>query len=172
MKHCLTYFNRVHLPESALLSSLEKSDAPREAFFGNISRVITGTLSMGVLGVTVMRVASYIAASYSLRRHVIDSSTKLPRPIISFSTQYTPILSAIAQTLVLRIFANSCHTMFVQEEDTTTKHFIAAIMKSTIHKIAHPILIELGDRCGAQGLAEVNQLAGLHVCFFFPILHK
>lgn len=164
MKHCLTYFNRVHLPKSALLGTLEKPDSPREAFFRNIYRVITGTLSVGVLGVTAMRISSYVAASYSLRRHVIDSSTKSPRPIISFSTQYTPILSAICQTLVLRIFANSCHTMFVQAKDANTKHFIAAVMKSTIHKIALPILIELGDRCGAQGLAEVNQISALHVC--------
>ena len=114
---------------------------------------------MGALGVSSMRVASYVAASYSIRRHVIDSSTKLPRPIISFSTQYTPILSTIVQSLVLRIFSNSCYTMFVQAVDINTKHFIAAVMKSTVQKIAHATMIELGDRCGAQGLDEVNQMS-------------
>ncbi|KAF5319139.1 hypothetical protein D9619_008532 [Psilocybe cf. subviscida] len=162
VNHCITYFNRVHLPVSALLNGLERSSSPKEDFFHNISRVITGTLSMGVLGVSSMRIASYIAASYSLRRHVVDASTELSRPIMSFSTQYTPVLSAIVQSLVLRVFSDSCYTMFVQAKDITTKHFIAAIMKSTIQMTAHATLIELGDRCGAQGLAEVNQISVLH----------
>jgi len=43
------------------------------------------------------------------------------------------------------------------------KHFIAAVMKTTTMRAAHAIIIDLGDRCGAQGLAEVNQMAVLHV---------
>ena len=43
------------------------------------------------------------------------------------------------------------------------RHFIAAVMKTTTMRAAHAIIIDLGDRCGAQGLAEVNQMAVLHV---------
>ncbi|KAF9443135.1 acyl-CoA dehydrogenase NM domain-like protein [Macrolepiota fuliginosa MF-IS2] len=162
VKHCLTYFNHVHLPASALLNDLGKSEVSRETFFDNIYRVITGTISMGALAVSSMRIASYVAARYSLRRHVIDASTKLPRPIMSFSTQYTPILSAIAQSLVFRVFADYCHSIFVNAEDPTMKHFIAAVMKTTTIKANYATTIELGDRCGAQGLAEVNQMSVLH----------
>ncbi|PPQ65120.1 hypothetical protein CVT24_003011 [Panaeolus cyanescens] len=162
VKHCLTYFNHVRLPASALLSGLEKSQDLREEFFSNISRVITGTISMGVLGVSSMRIASYVAAKYSLRRHVIDASTRKSRSIMSFSTQYTPILSVIAQSLVLRVFSDYCYNLFVNTDDLTMKHFIAAIMKTTTQRATHAAIIELSDRCGAQGLAEVNQMSVLH----------
>ncbi|KXN83885.1 Acyl-coenzyme A oxidase [Leucoagaricus sp. SymC.cos] len=163
VKHCLTYFNHVWLPASALLSSLEKPKAPREAFFDNIHRVITGTISMGVSAVSGMRIATYVAAKYSLRRHVIDSSTRVARPIISFSTQYTPIMSAIAQCLVLRAFSDRCINLFINAQSPVQRHFIAAIVKTTTMKAVQAITIELGDRCGAQGLAEVNQISVLHV---------
>ncbi|KAF5345829.1 hypothetical protein D9756_010898 [Leucocoprinus leucothites] len=162
VKHCLTHFNHVHLPASALLSHPEKPKVPREAFFDNISRVITGTISMGALGISGMRIASFVAAKYSLRRHVIDVSTKVSRPIISFSTQYTAVLSAIAQTLVLREFSNYCHGLFRSAKEPTTKHFIAAVMKTTAIKAAQATTLELSERCGAQGLAEVNQINVTH----------
>lgn len=162
MEHCLTYFNHVRLPATALLSGLQKSKAPREEFF-NMYRVISGTISMGALGVSSMRIASYVAAKYSLRRHVMDTFTKLARPIISFSTQYTTIISAIAQSLVFRFFSDYCHNLFVKANNPTMRHFIAAVMKTTTMRAAHAIIINLGDRCGAQGLAEVNQMAVLHV---------
>ena len=118
---------------------------------------------MGAFGVSSMRIASYVAAKYSLRRHVIDASTKLARPIISFSTQYTTIISAIAQSLVFRFFSDYCYNLFVNSEDPTMRHFIAAVMKTTTMRVAHAVIIDLGDRCGAQGLAEVNQITVLHV---------
>jgi len=153
----------MRLPATALLSGLHKSKVPREEFFNNIYRVITGTISMGTAAVSSMRVSSYIAAKYSLRRHVVDASTKLERPIMSFSTQYTTIISAIAQSLVLRFFSDYCHNRFVNAKDPTMRHFIAAVMKTTTIKAAQAVAIDLGDRCGAQGLAEVNQLAVIHV---------
>jgi len=118
---------------------------------------------MGALAVSSIRISSYVAAKYSLRRHVVDTSTKLARPIMSFSTQYTTIISAIAQSLVLRFFSDYCHNLFVNAEDPIMRHFFAAVMKTTTMRTAHAITIDLGDRCGAQGLAEVNQIAVLHV---------
>ena len=118
---------------------------------------------MGALAVSSMRIASYVAAKYSLRRHVIDTSTKLARPIMSFSTQYTTIISAIVQSLVFKFFSDYCHGLFVNANNPTMRHFIAAVMKTTTMRAAHAITIDLGDRCGAQGLAEVNQMAVLHV---------
>lgn len=123
---------------------------------------------MGALGVSAIQISSYIAAKYSLRRHVIDHSTQVARPIISFSTQYIPVLSAVAHSLILRIFSDYCHGLFVSAEDPTMKHLIAAIFKTTAMKAAHSAMIELSDRCGAQGLSEVNQMTTLHVCIQTP----
>lgn len=163
VKHCLTYFRNVCLPGSALLGSLDRPRELRAAFFFNISRVISGTLSMGSLGVSSMRISSYIAAKYSLRRRVVDSSTKQPREIMSFVTQYTPILSAISQTFVLAAFAEKSRELYVLAEDLSLKHFIAAIFKTTVMKLTATVTLNLGMRCGAQGLSEVNQLSVLNV---------
>ncbi|KAK0230056.1 acyl-CoA dehydrogenase NM domain-like protein [Armillaria fumosa] len=162
VKHCLTCFRNVCLPASALLGSLDRPRDLRAAFFFNISRVISGTLSMGSLGVSSMRISSYIAAKYSLRRRVVDSCTKQPREIMSFVTQYTPILSAISQTLVLAVFAEKSRDLYVLAGDLTLKHFIAAIFKTTVMKLTATVTLNLGMRCGAQGLSEVNQLSVLN----------
>ncbi|KAF9467065.1 acyl-CoA dehydrogenase NM domain-like protein [Collybia nuda] len=161
VKHCLTYFNRVRVPPTALLGSLERPKDIRAAFFFNISRVIAGTLGMGAFGISSMRTSSYIASKYSQRRRVIDASTKRPREIISFVTQYTPILSAVAQTFVLEKFGEAMRDMYVAAETLVMKHFIAAIFKTTVVKISATALPLLGLRCGAQGLFEANQISVL-----------
>jgi hypothetical protein len=155
-----------------LLGDLDMPEAPREAFFDNIYRVITGTISMGACAVSVMRVASYVAAKYSLRRSVIDSATKLPKSIMFFSTQYTPVISAIAQSLVMRLFADYCHKLFVNAVDPTMKHFIAAVMKTTTIRATHATILELSDRCGAQGLFEANQLSVMHVSTLYSAVDE
>ncbi|TFK31054.1 acyl-CoA dehydrogenase NM domain-like protein [Crucibulum laeve] len=163
VKHALTSFDHVRLPRTALLGSIEKAQDARGAFYKNIYRVITGSLSVGALGLSAMRVSSYIVGSYSQRRHVIDSSTGISRPIITFSTQYIPILTAISQTFVMEAFANKARRMFLAPEATIFhKHFIASIFKATISRFAKSIPIVLGDRYGAQGLNDVNQLTIIH----------
>ncbi|KAG7440704.1 acyl-CoA dehydrogenase NM domain-like protein [Guyanagaster necrorhizus] len=162
VKHCLTYFKNVHLPSSALLGSLDRPKNLRTAFFFNISRVISGTLSMGTFGISSMMISSYIAAKYSLRRRVVDSSTGQPREIMSFVTQSTPVLAAIAQTLVLAAFGETSREKYVNAEDLSVKHFIAAIFKTTVMKLTSTTTLTLGMRCGAQGLSEVNQISVLN----------
>lgn len=163
IKHALTYFQHARLPATALLGSPEKAKDPRAAFFYNISRVISGTLSMGAMGMSTMRIASYVGGRYSMRRTVIDASTGSPRPIISFSTQYTPVLTAISQTMVMEAYANAARSMFIAaKSDPSMKHFIAATFKATIMRFAQSTPLTLGDRCGAQGLSEVNQLSVMH----------
>lgn len=163
--HALTYFHHVRLPPTALLSPLttrSKAIQPRLEFFQNISRVISGTLSMGAFGVSAMRLGCYTAGAYSLRRHVTDGTTGLPRAIMSFSTQYIPILTAISQTIVMQAFSQESHARFVNSKNLNLKHFVATVFKATVMKHTHQILIALGDRCGAQGLFEVNMLSVLH----------
>ncbi|KAJ8073143.1 hypothetical protein PM082_020011 [Marasmius tenuissimus] len=165
VKHVITYFNRVRLPATALLGTMgEEGDGTRAVFYKNINRVVIGSLSMGAMGVTAMRVATYIAASYSLRRKVSDGPNGLQRAIITFSTQHIPILTAMAQSLVLMKFSEAARTLFVQLEGGffTPQHFIAAVFKATAMRFALSIPMVLGDRCGAQGLFEANQMSALH----------
>ncbi|EIM91538.1 acyl-CoA dehydrogenase NM domain-like protein [Stereum hirsutum FP-91666 SS1] len=162
VNHALTSFNHVHLRQSSLLcDSLLPSNVKTE-FFNNISRVVVGTLSMGALGVSALRIATFVAATYSQRRAVVDSARQVPRTIISFSTQYLPILVAISQTMVLNTFSHASRDWFVGTSSSIARHFVAAVYKVTAVTLASDMTLALGDRCGAQGLFEINQLSVLH----------
>ena len=114
---------------------------------------------MGTLGINGMRMAAFIAAKYSQRRTVWDAFKRSPRPIISFSTQYLPILTGIAQTYVMDAFGHASRERFAGAQDLVMRHFVAAVFKTTVMKLASEVIYGLGDRCGAQGLFEVNQLS-------------
>ena len=119
---------------------------------------------MAALCLPTLRTISYIAGKYALRRKVTDASTGIPRPIISFSTQYIPVMTAIADAFVSIALVNSVHAAFRDPElGSTAKHFLAAVSKVTAFNHALKDLMVLGDRCGAQGLLQVNQLEPLIV---------
>lgn len=163
VNHALTSFNHVYLPQSSILCDSLLAPNVKAAFFNNISRVVVSTLSMGALGVTALRVVTFVAAKYSQRRTIIDPISQSPRAIISFSTQYLPILIAVSQTMVLDAISQASRDWFVRTSSSATRHLVAAVCKVTIVRLASDMTLTLGDRCGAQGLFEVNQLSVLHV---------
>jgi acyl-CoA oxidase len=116
--------------------------------------------------VPALKVSSTLAARYSLRRVVLDHRDGTPRPIISFQTQKTPIVTAIAQSFVMEAFHHWAVGVFKAAQDYRVKHAIATILKVTMVDLAQASNLTLGDRCGAQGLFEVNQLAAMHVSVF------
>ena len=163
INHALTYFNHVRLPTMALLTTPHTKD-PRAEFFHNISRVVTGTLSMAALHLPMLRITSYIAGKYSLRRKVTDALTRRSRPIISFSTQYIPVMTAIADTFVSITFIGNTHAAFRDPRPGHgVEHFLAAVSKVTTFGHAIKDIVVLGDRCGAQGLLRANQFDGILV---------
>ncbi|TFK50231.1 acyl-CoA dehydrogenase NM domain-like protein [Heliocybe sulcata] len=149
VQHSITYFHDVPLPQTALLGSEQRSEDPRTEFFYHISRVISGTLSMGAYGLSALRIASCIAGRYSLRREVRDTLGRIRRPIASFSTQYLPIITAIAQIKVMEAFSEVSHRRFTTPDASIfDKHLTAALFKITIM---------------SHGLFEFNQLSVLEV---------
>ncbi|KAI9452338.1 acyl-CoA dehydrogenase NM domain-like protein [Russula earlei] len=162
LNHSLTYFNHVRLPPTALLGNLTKPSDPRASFFSKIYRVAVGTIALSSLGVASLQVASYIAARYSLRRHVLDA-TGVSKPIISFQTQKQPILTAVAQAFVLQAMNKQAITWFTDAAiDPRVRHAVATVHKVTMIQTAQAANFTLGDRCGAQGLFEANQLPAMH----------
>lgn len=171
VRHALTYFRHVRLPSTALLGNIDEDVDPRLAFFSDISQVISGTLSMGAGSLAFMRIVAYVGAKYSMRRKVLDRSSGLTRPILSFSTQYITILTAISQCLVLSAFGDAARELFVAEDDLYMKHFIAAIFKTVCLKTAQSMATSVSDRCGAQGLFEANLMSAILVSFLIdPLL--
>ncbi|KAF8882587.1 acyl-CoA dehydrogenase NM domain-like protein [Infundibulicybe gibba] len=159
VNHSLTYFNSVRLPMSALLGTLEKPKDPRTSFLSLIFRVAVGTIALGSLGVPALQVASYIAAKYSLRRTVTDSQG-LTKSIMSFRTQKAPIVIAVAQSFVMKAFHGAAVKTFIEQtQDVRVRHAVGTILKVTMMQHAQAANLALGDRCGAQGLFEANQLS-------------
>jgi acyl-CoA oxidase len=147
-----------------LLTAPHRAKDPRAEFFYNISRVIVGTISMAALYLPCLRTISYIAGKYSLRRKVTDASTGLSRPIIGFSTQYIPVMTAISDAFVSTAFLNATHAAFRDPKlEYATKHFLVAVSKVTVFGHAIKDGIILADRCGAQGLLQANQFDGFLV---------
>lgn len=109
--------------------------------------------------------ATFIAGHYSLRRTVVDHQEEnSKRPIISFRTQKIPITTALAQSFVLPAFHDEATSIFRDMSfDPRVRHAIASIFKVTTvqHTLASTLV--LGDRCGAQGLFEANQITAMNV---------
>ena len=123
---------------------------------------------MAAVYLPALRIISYIGGKYSLRREVTDTSTGLSRPIISFSTQYIPVMTAIADAFVSIAFVSSINTAFGDPKlGPGMKHFLVAALKVTIFGHAIRDVMVVGDRCGAQGLLQVNQLNAFLVCVKF-----
>ncbi|KIJ37809.1 hypothetical protein M422DRAFT_259672 [Sphaerobolus stellatus SS14] len=159
VNHSLTYFHNVVLPGSSLLGTLEKPNDEKSAFFTLISRVAIGTLAIGSLGVPALQVSSYIAAQYSMRRMVTDRAGR-KIPIMSFRTQKTPILTALAQYFVMKSLHEIAVPLFLDESiDSRVRHAIATIVKVVMMQHGQAANLGLGDRCGAQGLFEYNQFS-------------
>lgn len=164
LNHSITYFHHVRLPYTALLGSPKKPKDLRIGFFQNIARVTAGTLAIGSLGVPALQVSSYIAARYSLRRTVADADGGR-KPIMSFRTQRVPILTALAQSFVMKALHESAIPLYLdQTTDIRARNAIASIVKVVMIQHGQAANLGLGDRCGAQGLFEVNQLTGMFVC--------
>ena len=152
LSHAITYFDHVSLPHSALLGKLDKSADRRQTFFNSISRVSCGTMSMSSLGIPILQIFSTIAAGYSMRRTVYDHSTGLEKPIISFRTQLTPILTALAQSFVLKALLVKVLSQFTDTSvDPRVRHALAAITKAVMIRHTQAAGLELSERCGAQG---------------------
>ncbi|KAJ5926541.1 hypothetical protein N7516_008314 [Penicillium verrucosum] len=132
--HAITSFNHVRLPHSALLGALDK---PKD---------------------TPMKRSVFVAGKYSQRRHILGPDQK-PKPIISFRTQYGPILHALAQISVLDAYTQK-NIQYFQDSNLAApvRHAIGAMAKAVLYKTSQASLFTLSERCGAQGLYENNHI--------------
>jgi hypothetical protein len=84
---------------------------------------------------------------------------------MSFQTQKQPILTAVAQVFVLEAMHKQAVASFMDPAlDPRVRHAVATVHKVVMIQTAQVANLELGDRCGAQGLFDANQVSALHVC--------
>ncbi|KAF8576069.1 acyl-CoA dehydrogenase NM domain-like protein [Ramaria rubella] len=147
LDHALTTFKHVRLPRSALLGSMDKPESMRTQFMRTIDRVAVGSLSISLATIPGLRLASYVAGMYSLRR-TVGQPDGTRQPIISFRTQQKPVLLALAQTYCLEAFVRDA---------------VAACFKSVAVKHGQESMYLLAERSGAQGLFEFNHIIELQL---------
>ncbi|KAJ7458259.1 acyl-CoA dehydrogenase/oxidase [Mycena latifolia] len=151
LNHCLTSFNCVNLPSSALLGELDGSGPTRLHFLSSIWRVVVGTLALTSVAIPCLEIASNIALRYSLRR-IIRGNNGAMVPIFSFRTQQVPILTAIAQAFVFRALHQQAVKLFVAEAlSPFVRHRVATAFKAVVIRDVMASHDALAARCGAQG---------------------
>jgi acyl-CoA oxidase len=169
LNHALTYFHRVRVPAAALLGSLSKPRDVRLAFFASTFRVAVGTLATGGQGLSALQVATSVAAQYSKRR-IVTNNDGQRQAIIVFRTHHTPIVTALAQAYVMKALHLVATQIFTNTEDPRVRHGMATILKVVMLNHAKHSLLELAERCGAQGTFEINQLTRMHVSVFLALI--
>lgn len=116
---------------------------------------------------SLLQLSSHIAFRYSLRRH-ITSPDGIRIPIMTFRTQQSPILTAVAQSYVLRAFHNDAIKIIVDDDvDPRVKNGLASCVKAIMVQHCQQSMLALSDRCGAQGLFSYNQMSDFHVSAVF-----
>ena len=106
---------------------------------------------MSSLGIPALQIFSCIAARYSMRRTVYDG-TGVEKPIMSFRTQLTPILTALAQSFVMKALLDQIVPQFTDTSiDPRVRHALATITKAVMVRHTQAAALELSERCGAQG---------------------
>lgn len=94
--HAVTTFTHVKIDRNCLLGDFKDVESDRQLFFEQIHRVSVGGFALSLCNVPALKACAYLAATFSQQRMVISPSTKAPVPIMSFPTQYGPIVSTMA----------------------------------------------------------------------------
>ncbi|KAJ7061466.1 acyl-CoA dehydrogenase NM domain-like protein [Mycena amicta] len=153
--HSITSFHDLHLPPSALLANdVEQKMTFRQA----IGRVAVGSLALSATAIPAMAHAAFIAAKYSQRRlGAVD------KPLIGFPTQHRPILVAFAQSFVLAEFYKRATKVFTSKGvDLGIRDGIALCFKAIAMRHGQDAMLEMSERCGAQGLFNHNRISEMH----------
>lgn len=153
--HSITSFDNVFLPPHSLLGPIQKAKNERLDFLQQIERVSVGTLSLSIMAVAALKVSSCIAATYSKRRFIGDAGQR--RSILTFSTQYRPIMQTWIMGVILDLHGRWTVDKFMSESNQLLKHALVTIFKVGAMK-APRILSELCERLGWQGLYAHNQI--------------
>ncbi|KAF2844685.1 acyl-CoA dehydrogenase NM domain-like protein [Plenodomus tracheiphilus IPT5] len=164
LDHAITRFTHVRLNRADLLGEIDSTGNERQFFLSQIHRVSVGGLALSLANIPASRAAAYLCYSFSKHRKVIDPNTNLSVPVLSFPTQYGPIISAAAHAAVMesagRFFISTFQTEGLPE---MLRQALVCIFKATITYTTQHHLSELIDRCGWRGLFAHNKIAEIQL---------
>lgn len=158
------YFNHVYLPPTALLTSQTRTSGSQENYLRLVSRAVTRSLALTAACLPIMRVMSHVVGKCSSGKATADPLTGLQRRAIGLSTQYIPVMTAIAHTFISAAFADSVRAaLHSPEYKEDIKHSMVAVLKSVVFDHTTTELELLERQCGAQALVVPNKLNTLLV---------
>lgn len=162
---CITSFDHVQLPRSAMLGDLTKPANMRTGYLSAIQRIGTGTLALSIWITTFLKGAVYIAGKHTLSRTVQQGLHGKRTPIMSFRTQHRPILRTLAQIAVLEPFADWVENSYVDKSlHPKSRDGLGVILKAIAVQLGQGSLANLCERIGARGAFIHNQLMEMEVC--------
>ncbi|GAB3207008.1 hypothetical protein GCM10027294_11890 [Marinactinospora endophytica] len=170
--HCLTSFDTVRLPASALLDGTHGRLAPdgtltsatgsrRRRFLHSIGRVTTGKLCMSAAALGATRTALAVAVAHGHHREIAAPVGRGRVPVFALRSHHGPLIGALATAYAMTLLHREAVRTFVTapdgERDRAAR--FAAVTKGWVTWQARAILTECRGRCGARGLFPANRLA-------------
>ncbi|MER7929655.1 acyl-CoA dehydrogenase [Streptomyces sp. NPDC096057] len=170
--HCVTGFDHVRLPRTALLQGphgrlnsegtlVSGVGSPRKRFLHAIRRVTAGKLCMSASTLGGSRAALAIAVRYAYLRHISGPVAGQRVPLAAHRSHHARLLSctatAYAMTFLHRTVTERWISHSPENRDETER--LVAMAKGWITWQARAITIESRERCGARALFPVNGLA-------------
>jgi acyl-CoA oxidase len=164
LDHALTWFDHVRLDRDCLLGTIDKPTDVRRTFFEQTHRVTVGGLALSLVNVPALKAGAYLAYTFSQKRMVNNPSTNLPVPILSFPTQYGPVISAAAHAAVTEAAGRSAISLFkTPGVPEPMRHAVVCVYKATASFATQRHLQELTERCGWRGMFAFNKISELQL---------
>jgi acyl-CoA oxidase len=164
LDHAVTTFDHVRLSRDSLLGDIKDAEDKRMSFFREIHRVNVGGLALSLVNIPALKAGAYLAYTFSQQRTVINPATQQAVPVLSFPTQYGPIISAAAHASVMEAAGRYITAVFQQPGiPQALKQALVGIFKATSTYATQRHLSELTDRCGWRGLFSFNKISELQL---------
>ncbi|MBA0052487.1 acyl-CoA oxidase [Streptomyces sp. AJS327] len=170
--HCVTSFEHVRLPRSALLQGPHghltpdgtlnsQLGNPRKRFLHAIRRVTVGKLCMSTSTLGGSRAALATAVRYAHTRHISGPRSGTRVPLAAHRSHHSRLLDQVATAYAMTFWHRRVTERWVSHppEDRARAERLVAVAKGWITWRAREIVTECRERCGAQGLLPVNGLA-------------
>ncbi|MEU5463846.1 acyl-CoA dehydrogenase [Streptomyces althioticus] len=170
--HCLTAFDHVPLPRSALLEAAHgrlthdntftsSLGNRRKRFLQSIARVTTGKLCMSGAAVGATRAALTIAVRYAHHRHISGPRAGQQVPLHAHRTHHSRLLHALATAYAMTFLHRTVTARWADHtpDERPEIERLVAITKGWITWQARTLTTEARERCGAHALFPVNGLA-------------
>jgi acyl-CoA oxidase len=170
--HCATFFRGVRLPRTAMLQGdhgrltpegefVSPLGSARRRFLHSIGRVTMGKICMSAYSLGAMRHALAVAVRYAHQRTTSDMNRRRV-PLFAHRTHYAPLVEALATTYAATMLQRTVVRRLTEgdEADQEATERMTAVAKGWITWQARDVLRECRERCGAQGLALANGIAG------------